>query len=43
MPELPDLEVFSINLNNNLAGKTVKEISIDAKFALDKMFELTEL
>ncbi|AMR33797.1 DNA-formamidopyrimidine glycosylase [Mucilaginibacter sp. PAMC 26640] len=28
MPELPDLQVFSRNLDKNLAGKTVKEIIV---------------
>jgi formamidopyrimidine-DNA glycosylase len=28
MPELPDLQVFSRNLNKRLAGKTVKKISV---------------
>lgn len=28
MPELPDLQVFSINLNKMLAGKTVKKVII---------------
>src|SRR4051812_32879206 len=28
MPELPDLQAFSHNLNKKLAGKTVKEITI---------------
>ena len=28
MPELPDLEVFSRNLNKKLAGKTLKKVSV---------------
>jgi len=31
MPELPDLEVFSTNLQKKLQGKTVKEISVPAE------------
>jgi formamidopyrimidine-DNA glycosylase len=34
MPELPDLEVFSRNLNKKLAKKTVKEIAIKNKSKL---------
>jgi formamidopyrimidine-DNA glycosylase len=34
MPELPDLEVFSRNLNKKLAKKTVKEIAIKNKIKL---------
>src|SRR5436305_3143940 len=29
MPELPDLQVFSANLNKKLAGKTLKKITIE--------------
>jgi formamidopyrimidine-DNA glycosylase len=29
MPELPDLQVFSTNLNKKLSGKTIKKISIE--------------
>ena len=28
MPELPDLEVFSSNLNKKLAGKTLKKVEV---------------
>jgi len=28
MPELPDLQIFSANLNKALAGKTVKEVTV---------------
>ncbi|MDB5192254.1 MAG: DNA-formamidopyrimidine glycosylase [Segetibacter sp.] len=35
MPELPDLQVFSRNLNKSLAGKTVKEVIVVEKKKLN--------
>jgi formamidopyrimidine-DNA glycosylase len=35
MPELPDLQVFSANLNQRLAGSTLKEISVPKGVKLD--------
>lgn len=35
MPELPDLEVFSANLNRELKGKVLKEIKVSGKAKLN--------
>ena len=35
MPELPDLEVFSANLNRELKGRVLKEVKVSAKAKLN--------
>jgi formamidopyrimidine-DNA glycosylase len=39
MPELPDLQVFSSNLNKKFSGKTLKKISIENKKKLKNSVE----
>jgi len=39
MPELPDLQVFSSNLNKRFSGKTLKKISIENKKKLKNSVE----